>query len=191
MDTLILAVSWKTIKTVMLMLKKIEYYYFNGEQEDISKLKISWDTQRNQFRAKFYCNHCGNFVDCRCFEELSTAIDQVNSGLVCDNCLFDDCICDIGTDELFYKLDKQRREKAYDYLLDLLNDSEMRELIKNATSDGCDDHLYASEIFDIVHEDERDQALRDFILNLMTAGEKRDIVYDNYDEWATGESCDI
>jgi hypothetical protein len=84
------------------MLKKIEHYYDDeGEQIDISDLKIYWNTVENVFLHKFNCGDCGKPLGCSCFRYLNDAIEAIEYGYQCNKCF----ILDTWNDEEEYAIE--------------------------------------------------------------------------------------
>lgn len=151
------------------MLKKIEFYWREGEQIDISDEKIYWDTLKNQFRHKFKCADCGEDLGCRCYDTLESALQGVDDGLVCEKCGIDFALSNLCTSEIIdYSLDDERRKNVTAFMMKNYNTIDLDEL-----------------------EEDAEERVREYALSLMTEDEKRDEWYESLDGYAEGESCNI
>lgn len=173
------------------MLKKIEYYYDEDhEKMDISDEKIYWDTQKNQFRVKFYCNECGKFIECRCFDSLFIARNQIESGMICYECGFLRCTEDMFAIDVIQLLEDNRKQLVSKFAFNLLEISDMEELLKlpSVKKLGL---VKIEDMLEIFEEDDRENKVKEYADSLLTNEEKVTYFYDNYEEWADGESCNI
>jgi hypothetical protein len=174
---------------VFEVLEKITNYVYKGELIDITHLKIYFDHENKQYRTKFFCKHCGCFLECRCFSVLPEAVKAVKEGIMCYECLFSYCSCDFTVHELLDCLDKERSLKVYDFITNQLTEREMRELIKDTMTDFSE--ISAGVVLEVLENDSRSGDAREFIVSLMTPGEKQDLIVNTCDFCDTGYSCDI
>lgn len=62
-------------------MQKINYM----RDSDISHLKIYFDENENFYRTKVYCQNCGEFIECLCFDGLKEAVNHKND-IYCSYC---------------------------------------------------------------------------------------------------------
>lgn len=169
------------------MLKKLEFYYDEGEKVDIEDEKIYWDTIRNQFRHKFNCCDCGKPLDCMCYDSLTSALTGVNDGLVCDDCGIKYAIEEMSVDDLLYELDDERKKKVDTFLETLVTEDEIKEF---KAETGCKT-LSCSDMREIIEEGDKEDTLKDFVIGLLSKEEKWEMWSDICDGYPEGESCNI
>ena len=74
---------------------KIQYEVCGqGESNPIGDLDIYYDSDKGVYKHKFVCG-CGEDVGCFCFESIETAINDVETGIVCSDCYNRECLKNI------------------------------------------------------------------------------------------------
>lgn len=68
------------------MLKKLT----KRGSEDISELKLYWDTEKKQIRRKAHCWYCNAEIGCICYDNFMEAYEGIKVVLLCDTCWIED-----------------------------------------------------------------------------------------------------
>ena len=173
------------------MLKRLEYYWDEGEQIDISDLKIYWDTNKNQFRHKFTCCECDALLNCRCFEKLEITLMTIKEGCVCDNCGFEHTIEEDTSQDLLELLDNDRKRIISKKVINLLTDDEKIRILDSILIDHNTGFCIHDILEDMYCGDDRDDIIKSDIIELLTEDEKADHFYDAYDSLIDGDVCEI
>ena len=65
---------------------KIKYeVYEPGESNPIDDLDIYYDSSKGVYKHKFVCE-CGEDIGCFCFDSIESAIDDVETNMMCSSC---------------------------------------------------------------------------------------------------------
>jgi hypothetical protein len=172
------------------MLKKIEFYYDEDHEIiDIEDEKIYWDTNLKQFRHKFNCCECNIPMGCRCYDELHSALNGVEDGIICDSCGISQALNDASPFDLMDILDRERIQKVDTFIQTIVT---KEKILKYTEGEDLNfDKLGFGDIQEIIGWDDEYDKLKDFIVNLMTEDEKRNEFYETCDGYLEGESCNI
>jgi hypothetical protein len=106
---------------------------FDGE--DIARLKIYYDTDKQQYKHKANCGMCGEFCFCVCYKTLEDAYYGYDEGVWCDKCTLKENLCEEQSllEDIIKIIaksdDPNRLEDIYDYVLGLLDDDEIKEAL--------------------------------------------------------------
>ncbi len=170
------------------MIKKLEFYYTeDGEQINIEDEKIYWDTIKNQFRHKFNCCECGKPLECMCYVSLTSALSGVDDGLVCPDCGESDALNEMSIDDLLYDIGDERRSQINIFVDSLISEEMKIEFI----SETGGEKLEWSDKMEIIEEGDEEDALKDFIISLLTKEEKWDMWVNTCDGYPEGEACNL
>jgi hypothetical protein len=177
------------------MLTKISTCFAEGETFDISNLNIYWDLRTKQFRHLFFCDECGVKVGCFCYEHLDVAIDDVESGCLCDECGTKALLYEMDVDEIiegYFSEDKYSQVITYGKNLaaGLLDETlEVYGVSREEIQSGNIDWDLITEMLVDCNEY---QKLKDFTVSLMTEDEKQSMYMDSFDYYdAKGFLCDL
>jgi hypothetical protein len=91
----------------------------DGEERDISEMKIYFDRDRGVFRHVFKCVQCGKDLGCICFDDLDDAIIQIFEGMICDDCAFAGTADKLSLDEILPFLADENRKRIEEKFQDL------------------------------------------------------------------------